>query len=109
MKQNPLKNFTPSHKKDCIMKNQKTQKQIKTVQVIARIEFKSDSRKVVYQVRSSNGADIYHTSLFEGRACSCTCPSYKPCYHMVQLEALEAAHREAKETARINREMAFSA
>ena len=35
-----------------------TTKVQKQVQVLARIQFKNDPRKVVYQVRSSNGADI---------------------------------------------------
>jgi len=63
----------------------------KIVQIIARIQFQNDSRKVCYQVRSSNGNDVYITCLFNGRACSCTCPAMKPCYHMTQLEAIEAA------------------
>lgn len=66
-------------------------KATKVVRVVARIEFKADTRKVVYQVRSSNGKDIYFTSMFAGHATSCTCPATKPCYHMTQLEAIEAA------------------
>ncbi len=60
------------------------------VTILARVEFKADSRKVVYKVLSSNGADTYQTSLFNGKACSCTCPSRKPCYHMTGCEAHEA-------------------
>lgn len=63
----------------------------KIVQIIARVEFKSDSRKVVYLVRSSKGDATYQTTLFDGRATSCTCPAMKPCYHMVQLERSEQA------------------
>lgn len=73
----------------------KTQKQVKTVQIIARISFKSDPRKVCYSVRSSDGQSQYTTCLFNGKACSCSCPSKKPCYHMTGVEAYEA-EREAK-------------
>jgi hypothetical protein len=68
---------------------------IKEVTVLARVEFKCDSRKVVYKVLSSNEKDTYITTLFNGKACSCTCPATKPCYHMVQLEAREAARNAA--------------
>lgn len=74
---------------------------VKQVQIIARVEFKSDARKVVYFNRSSNGADIYQTSLFDGRVTSCNCPATKPCYHMTQCEAIEKlrkAHVEANGT-----------
>lgn len=69
----------------------KTRKATKTVKVLSRIEFNADARKVVYIVRSSNGADTYQTTLFAGKATSCTCPAHKPCYHMTQLETKEAA------------------
>ena len=70
----------------------KTQKQ---VQVLSRIQFKVDSRKVVYNVRSSDGTQVYQTFLFNGKACSCTCKATKPCYHMTQLEAREASRMDA--------------
>lgn len=66
-----------------------TTKSTKQVQVIARVEFKSDPRKVVYFNRSSDGTKEYQTFLFEGHATSCTCPATKPCYHMMQCEAIE--------------------
>lgn len=69
----------------------KTRKATKTVKVLSRIEFNADARKVVYIVRSSNGADTYQTTLFAGKATSCTCPSHKPCYHMMGCETLESA------------------
>lgn len=62
----------------------------KQVQVIARVEFKNDPRKVVYFVRSSDGQSEYQTSLFEGKAISCNCPARKHCYHMQQCEEKEA-------------------
>ena len=67
-----------------------TRKATKTVQIIARVQFKADARKVVYLVRASNGVDQYETYMFAGKATSCTCPAHKPCYHMTQLEAKEA-------------------
>lgn len=68
-----------------------TTKTTKTVKVLSRIEFKRDPRKVVYLVRPSHGGDPYETTLFDGKATACTCPAKKPCYHMTQLEAKEAA------------------
>lgn len=62
----------------------------KTVQVISRIEFKADSRKVVYKVRPSKGGEPYVTILFDGKCVSCTCPATQPCYHGTQLEQKEA-------------------
>lgn len=74
----------------------KTRKAEKVVNIIARIEFKADPRKVVYLVRSSDGTKEYQTCLFDGNATSCNCPSTspRPCYHMTQLEAKEAARAE---------------
>lgn len=87
----------------------KTTKTAKVVSIVARIEFKSDSKKVCYIVRSSNGASQYTTCLHNGKACSCTCPAHGlNCYHCTQLTAIEAARREAEETARCNRELAYS-
>jgi hypothetical protein len=67
-----------------------TATKVKTVLIIARIQFKVDARKVVYLVRASNGIDQYETYVFDGRAVSCTCDSRKPCYHMTQLEQKES-------------------
>lgn len=64
-------------------------KQQKTVKVIARIQWKSDPRKVVYLNRSSDGVSQYETSLFDGKATSCSCPSRKPCKHMKHSEQVE--------------------
>ena len=66
----------------------------KQVTVIARVQFKCDDRKVVYLVRASNGTDQYETTMFDGKATGCTCPSKKPCYHMKGVEALESKRRE---------------
>lgn len=74
----------------------------KSVQVIARTQFEDDPRKVVYRVRSSRNASAeYETTLFDGRATSCTCPSRLRCYHAQQLEAREAQY--------ITREQAIAA
>ncbi len=87
-------------KEDPTMKTtNKTQKQAKAVKVISRIQFKVDSRKVVYNVRSSDGTQVYQTFLFNGKACSCTCKATKPCYHMTQLEEKEASRQEARRAA----------
>lgn len=66
----------------------------KEVTVLARVVFKNDSRKVVYNVLSSNGKDQYQVYFFDGKVCSCSCPATKPCYHMVQLQAREDAREE---------------
>ena len=63
----------------------------KTVTIVARFQFKG-TVKVVYVVRSSDGVGTYETSLNVGHATGCTCPSRKPCKHMVQMEAIEAQH-----------------
>src|SRR5450432_1859712 len=74
-----------------------TKKATKTVQIIARVQFKADARKVVYLVRGSKG-EQYETYFFAGKATSCTCESRKPCYHMTQLETKEAERVETTET-----------
>ncbi len=76
----------------------------KQVQVLNRYELKSNGKPngyVVYEVKSSNGVDTYKTTLKDGLAKSCTCPSYKPCYHMTQLQEREAqrVNREAEKQA----------
>ena len=69
-------------------------KQAKQVQVIARYALKREGKLtgvIVYAVRSSNGKGSYRTTLVNGKATGCTCPARKPCCHMTQLEAIEAA------------------
>lgn len=81
-------------------KNRKASKPVKEVQTLYRVTFKDPSRAgvVVYVVLSSDGETRYHTTLVNGRATGCSCPAYKPCYHMSQLEAREQerAQREAE-------------
>lgn len=69
----------------------------KTVQIIARVQFKNDARKVVYLVRGSKG-EQYETYMFDGKATSCTCPAHKPCYHMSGCEQKESERVESAET-----------
>jgi hypothetical protein len=66
-----------------------SKKNSKLVTVIARV-FIIENANVVYIVRSSNGVDTYNTTLVNGKAVGCTCPAYKPCYHMIQVEQKEA-------------------
>lgn len=68
-------------------------KQVKQVQVIERND--KGNGTVLYTVRSSNGVDTYTTTLVNGKATACNCPSYKPCYHMTQLVELEAEYADA--------------
>ncbi len=75
--------------------NRKVQKQ---VQVLARYEIKRNGH-VVYTVRSSSGQDTYTTTLVNGKATGCSCASRLHCYHMTQLEAIEASRQEAKRAA----------
>jgi hypothetical protein len=67
-----------------------TKKATKPVSVIARCEFKADTRKVIYLVSQSSGEGQYETHMFDGKACSCTCASRRPCKHMAHCEQLEA-------------------
>ncbi len=78
----------------------------KEVQPLYRTESKSDARKVVYTVLSSNGQDTYETSFFCGKAVGCTCPSRKPCYHMIQLQRREDERQAAELAAEQAAEMA---
>lgn len=66
----------------------------KKVQLVARVAFKSNPAIVVYLVRSSNSQDVYQTTLYAGNAASCTCPARKPCYHLTQVQAIEANRQE---------------
>lgn len=77
------------------MKTTTRKQSTKEVTVLARVEFKNDARKVVYRVLSSNGHDTYDTFFFNGKACSCSCPATKPCYHMTQLQMREQARTDA--------------
>jgi len=67
---------------------------LKSVKVIARYAHKTNGKLngfVTYAVRSSDGSTIYCTTIVNGKASGCSCPSHKPCYHITQLVAIEAA------------------
>ena len=69
----------------------KTPKQPKQVVIIARVQFKADSRKVAYAVESSDGTKQYSVCLFDGKVTACDCPARKPCKHMNAAQRIETA------------------
>jgi len=72
---------------------------LKEVKITARYAHKTNGKfngMVTYAVRSSNGEVIYCTTLINGKASGCSCPSHKPCYHMHQLEEREWARYRAE-------------
>jgi hypothetical protein len=76
-----------------------TQVANKTVQVIARIQYKNNVKAVVYIVRSSDGQSQYRTTIYNNKATACSCPSRVRCYHMNQLEVREVARYESWQAA----------
>ena len=86
-------------------------KQVKTVTVLARITYKSDPRKVVYKVLSSDGVTKYNVYVFNGQVSGCECPSKTKCYHKDQIQQREDARKTAEATvlgvAMTNRELAI--
>ncbi len=65
----------------------------KQVQVLAKYTHKTDGKpngRISYLVRSSDGKSEYCTTLQDGHAVGCSCPSKRPCYHEKQLEQKEA-------------------
>jgi len=78
----------------------------KEVTVLARGQYKRNAKAVVYLVLSSNGNDQYRTIIYDGKATHCSCPATKPCYHMVQLEAIEGARAEREARAELVRRSA---
>ncbi len=74
-----------------------TTKSAKAVSIIATYYHKTNGKlngTVTYLVRASNGVDTYTTTLVEGKATGCSCPSKVKCYHKKQLEAREQERRE---------------
>jgi len=72
----------------------------KDVQVLARYIHKTDGKPngiVTYCVKSSNGKDFYYTTIINGEATGCSCPSRSKngCYHKNQLAAREQESRTA--------------
>lgn len=65
----------------------------KIVKIVARYALKTNgilNGIVCYRVRASKGTDTYCTTLVNGKSTGCTCPAYGTCYHITQLEAIEA-------------------
>jgi len=65
-------------------------KATKKVQLIARYALKRNAAIVVYTVRSSDGSEIYQTTLYEGKATGCSCKATSQCYHKTQIEMIES-------------------
>lgn len=55
---------------------------------------------VVLVIRNDKGVE-YTTILRRTKNHSCTCPSYKPCYHIVRMAAAENARWEAEQAAKV--------
>src|SRR5258708_39275383 len=67
-----------------------------------RVELKSRPRIVVYQVRSSDDTQTYDVTVGSGKVNNCTCKSYKPCYHMHDVQIREDARRVASTQAHMD-------
>ncbi len=67
-----------------------------------RVELKSRPRIVIYKVRSSDDTQTYDVTVVSGKVNNCTCKSYKPCYHMHDVQAHEDARRQAIAVAAMN-------
>jgi hypothetical protein len=77
-------------------------KTTKQVTIIARYAHKTNGKlngTVTYLVKSSDGKSTYCTTIVNGEASGCSCPSRskKGCYHKHQLQALEVARAETPE------------
>lgn len=70
-----------------------TQVAQKTADIRYRVELKNKPWIVVYQVMSSNGVDMYDVTVVDGKVNNCKCPSWKPCYHMIGVQAHEDARK----------------
>jgi hypothetical protein len=70
-----------------------SKKTVKEVQVLCKYSHKKNGQLtgvVTYAVRSSRTNERYYVTLVDGKATACNCPSRKTCYHITQLEKLEA-------------------
>lgn len=72
-----------------------TKKQQTPVVILNRYFIKRNAH-VVYEVLSSDGVTKYLTTLVNGKATGCSCPSYKPCKHMTACEQKEATRTPAQ-------------
>lgn len=84
----------------------------KTVLILAR-HFVKASQTVICKVR--NGEDKEYTvGIHKSGNTTCTCKhgesaaNHAHCYHVKHVQVAEIAHREAAETARCNRDLAYS-
>ncbi len=77
-----------------------TQTAQKTADIRFRVELKNKPI-VIYKVRSSDDTQDYNVTVVRGKVNNCDCKSYKPCYHMRDVQAhederaLETAQMEA--------------
>jgi len=86
----------------------------KIVTVLNVYKFKSPLNRICFEILSSDETTKYNTC-FNGSASHAACgcdrfvKGHKECYHIEQLRPRAQAYFDERETARINREMAFSA
>jgi len=74
-----------------VVKPAKAARELRYEQVLERkADFGDDGSLVVYTVLSSDASQTYQTTLVNGVAKSCTCPSRQRCYHMSGCEARES-------------------
>ncbi len=82
----------------------------KTADVRYRVELKNKPWIVVYKVASSDGTQVYDVTVVHGKVSNCTCVSYKPCYHMRDVQGREDARtleRDVERTAYLNYELSL--
>ncbi len=65
-----------------------TQTAQKTADIRFRVELKNKPI-VIYKVRSSDDTQDYNVTVVRGKVNNCDCKSYKPCYHMRDVQAHE--------------------
>lgn len=85
----------------------------KTVTILARYFVKA-TQTVITRVRNGENKE-YTVGLHKSGNTTCTCKhgesagNHAHCYHVTHCQAKELARREAAETARCNREIAYAA
>ena len=66
----------------------------KTADIRYRVQLKNKPWIVVYEVRSSRDENVkYEVTLVHEKVSSCTCESWKPCFHMRDVQAREDARQ----------------
>ncbi len=76
-----------------------TQTATKQADIRFRVELKNKPI-VIYKVRSSDDTQTYDVTVVRGKVNNCTCKSYKPCYHMRDVQIAE----DARKSERLSRE-----